>query len=476
MKSISLCDFFKFSDAEVDELLFDEEYIDIVDGESSKSYKILKNEKQLVGFLHGIIQHESRLIEISYKQGGVSWDRYTEFGLVNFDIKQMPNIERILNNCSNIIFAKKVFLNQYKENQYLNFSHCKFKEFTSFGKREINKKQSLLINNCTINKQLVFNGNIEFVDITHSDFLSRSVLSMLSVNCDSFQAIDSKLSCSIQNSDVKKINISNCEMINCNIINVATEKKLVISECTIASDSRLHFENYILDGYGKISFKEVKGKVVFFDTILHRTSFDFKSLKKQGYKCLEYISGGKIDHTETARSFNVLYNTARQNNDNEYYLEFEFLEKMHSLKAEKQTIVNNRKYLRFPKWLLSRLYQSSLAYFCYWKRILLTIALTILSFSLAYALNPNKILIDGKVKFDDTLINLLLAGKINAMSLLDILSSSVYFSLITFTNGGYGNISPIQNGYFKYFVAMEGLFGVILISFLTVSIVRRFAR
>ena len=98
-------------------------------------------------------------------------------------------------------------------------------------------------------------------------------------------------------------------------------------------------------------------------------------------------------------------------------------------------------------------------YFTNWSRVLISMGVVFLIFFGLYCAFPGHIVLDGK---NLTELNL---------SVGDHLRSIAYFSLITFTTIGYGDIHP--NGFLQIFAGIEGFIGIFLNSMFMVTLAKR---
>ena len=459
--------FLNLDSAAIDEHIKDENTISLKTGETSQQFEILRTEAQLIDFLKGGMKHESALMALSEKQGGVAMVPYSRSAIVTFPIKNAPEIENHLYKASNLIFLKSVFLNQFENKQYLDLASCHFKEFVALGKNGIRTEQQLHFSKCTFKHILALSGIIDFVSISHTKISGvQHGLSFNAKQCKKLQALNSDIYLCAQNCSISHIELSGCKLYRVYFSNVSTEHKLNISSCSLDSQSSLSFANFFLSGYGKISFKELEGKLSFSDSVFQNLDFDFPSLKGSNYKPMTVIQGGEENYICTAENFSALRKIAKQNDENEAVLTCEFKEKQLQLRAYLKRLNQNplKNLLRYPVWFGRKLYELLIGHFCYWRRILFSIVSVILVFALVYAFNSENILMGGKP------INC------GSDSWIDIALNSLYFSIITFTTIGYGDISPDSDSNLKFVAGIEGLIGVTLIAFLTATILRRYSK
>jgi len=112
----------------------------------------------------------------------------------------------------------------------------------------------------------------------------------------------------------------------------------------------------------------------------------------------------------------------------------------------------------FIDWALKR---NALGYLVQWQRILISGACVILGFALVYCLFETSALIH----YGDTM---------DERWRQNPLYNAMYFSIVTFTSLGFGDIQPL--GWFKMLAASEALVGIALMALFIVSWARRMAR
>lgn len=461
----------------------DQEVYEAIDGVKSLDLKIISKNSEKV-FSHEIIRTPAHFCDflntqikkkiafdnnVSLLQANTDIKEYYDKAIVNFEIKNLDFFYKYLSKFLlwNVIFIENVYVHTIDEGRFSRFSCCSFRKQLNFSLINNSIQYSAEISSCFINRVLIW-GNCSLIDISNSKI---NMISMSGDNCHKFRASNSILNFSLQNSHINVVDLTRCTIDKSILARIHSLEVLVISMCTIKKGSYLYFENCIQTKYGKISFEELSGSLKFSDTVFNELSFDFDSLKNNGYKAIEVISGGVIEHDLTADNYKMLYKVAKEKNDNEAYLYFENMEKVHRLKSKKIKALKENRYGYLPKWFGEKCYEFFLGHFCSWKRILALMSYVILTYALLYTLNFEEI-----KNLDSGVCSEILKNGCGLYDLALLFLRATYFSLITFTTVGYGDISPNDNSIISIFVGLEGLIGAILISFFTVSFVRRYAK
>lgn len=474
MDILTLDEFLSKSDQDVYEAIEGAESLDLkIKSENSEkvfSHEIIRTPAHFCDFLNEQIKKKMAFDKnVLLLQANTDLNEYYDKAIVNFEIKNLEFFYKYLSNFLlwNIVFIENVHLHPLDKGRFLRFSCCSFRKQLNYSLINNSYEYSTELSSCFVNRALIW-GNCSLIDISNSKI---NKISMAGEACNKFRASNSTLNFSLQNAYINVIDLTRCTIEKSILARIHSLEVLVISMCTIKKESYLYFENCIQTKYGKISFEELSGSLKFNDTVFNELSFDFDSLKANGYKAIEVISGGVIEHDLTAENYKILYKVAKDKNDNQAFLYFENMEKVHRLKSKKIKALKENRYGYLPKWFGAKCYELFLGHFCSWKRILASMLYVILTYALLYTLNFEEI-----KNLDSGVCSDILKNGCGLYDLALLFFRSIYFSLITFTTVGYGDISPNDNSIISIFVGLEGLIGAILISFFTVSFVRRYAK
>lgn len=115
-------------------------------------------------------------------------------------------------------------------------------------------------------------------------------------------------------------------------------------------------------------------------------------------------------------------------------------------------------------------------YYTSWERTLLSMVVVIVSFFLLYCVFPNLLMckdvqLNSKNLFT-TVFEMLENSNFDANFLISKFGNTLYFTIITFTTVGYGDIIPLN--WMKMAVSLESFLGVFFTSSFVVSLSRRF--
>ncbi len=470
MTVLTLDEFLGKSDQGIDEAIEGVKYLDLKSKNTEKvfSYEIIKTQAHFDVFLKRQMLKKSEFDKnVIALQAETFLDEYYDKAIVTVEIKYFKFFEVYLSQFElwNVVFVNNVHLDC--NGIYVRYTKCSFRGQVNLSAINNANQYAADFSSCFINRALIW-GNCKFINIKNSRIKK---LTMDSGTCKSFRATNSTIHFRLNSAHINEIDLSNCTIDNSTLSRLHALEVLIMSRCIVKKDSYLFFDNCIQTKYGKISFEELSGSLKFSDTVFNELSFDFESLKTNDYKSIEVISGGLIEHNLTADNYKTLYKIAKEKNDNEAYLYFEYMEKVHRLKSKKIKALKEERYEYLFKWFGAKCYEFFLGHFCSWKRVLATMSYVILSYSLLYTLY-----FDEFKNLDSGICSDILKNGCSLFDPVFLFLRAIYFSLITFTTVGYGDISPNDNSIISIFVGLEGLIGAILISFFTVTFVRRYAK
>ncbi len=204
----------------------------------------------------------------------------------------------------------------------------------------------------------------------------------------------------------------------------------------------------------EFSLQESLGKIMFDKTdIRQEFHLPIDALKKSQFEPLILRdSEGRTDIAGTEENFRLLQKIYRSTDA----LESELDSRYHFKRYENLRQNAHKPVRRFLRYFLLDLTSR---YFTDWARVLTSMAITFGLFFGVYCLFPDKIMLSGR-----SLAEL-------AMSPADFFRHIAYFSMITFTTIGYGDIHP--TGFVQILAGIEGFIGIFLNSVFVVTLAKR---
>jgi hypothetical protein len=126
--------------------------------------------------------------------------------------------------------------------------------------------------------------------------------------------------------------------------------------------------------------------------------------------------------------------------------------------------------------LLDYLIGITTKYYTSWERTLLTMGVIIVAFFMLYCCFPNLLVckdapMSSKNLFE-TVFEMFKNSNFDIHFLISKFGNTLYFTIITFTTVGYGDITPLN--WMKLIVSLESFLGVFYTSSLVVALSRRF--
>lgn len=375
-------------------------------------------------------------------------------------------------------FINMIFVNKFEfKHEEITIENCYFKETYISSKAYINNttftenvtienssylslkdtkvEGELFIRNFKEDNISFYNVELNNLNIEKIDFNSPLKMTGLKIsnnfkinNCTfnyciegSFTYLQEVNKLEISECNIKKINMKEviinftCDIYNCKFIEEAK-----FTSINITKKGAVYFKNTIFCELVVIDFNELKGKFY-----LYKTSFSDKCLLDYEKVQAEKYEAFKGESKLSKWTFYNASEIYKQNGKNEQYLDTYYMYKKYE-REEKQGI-------NILDWFV----EVTTKYFTSWKRTLLSIASVILIYFVIY------MICSGNLKYGSGYVN---------YTLWSTIGNSLYFSLITFTTIGYGDISPV--GFLKLVAASEGLLGIFLTSSLLVTLTRKY--
>lgn len=369
---------------------------------------------------------------------------------------------------NNAIFLEKFKIDSYFEPKldsyiYLNFNDCEFfqdVELLGGDYKRIKFNDSIVRKNFFIRfincEKLRVNNFIakENVVIENSEFVR------FNANASRFE----------ENLLFQEVNVVN----NFILDKVKGEKELCFIDCRFEGLSKLE-----LDISGELNFSQCsfyKKSEINFDDIsgkfsLYKTNFsdkcylEYELLQNKKYKPLIFEDNFK----KTKWNFLTVSDIYKSSGRTEQYLEtFYYFKKYERLERKSK----NRENLNFLEYLI----EIATKYYTSWERTLLTMGLIIMAFFLLYCFFPN-LLVCKDIQLSQRNLFVLVFDMYRDSSwdikfLISKLGNILYFTIITFTTVGYGDIIPVN--WMKLVVSLESFLGVFFTASFVVTLSRRF--
>jgi hypothetical protein len=435
----------EFSELYLANIIKDAEFITIKDN-GMKKYKVIDTEEKL-------LEYCSYGLDYPYNKIGI---------LVTFE-------------CNNIIatFNDTVFLKGFKVDSYSDLN--------------INNSVNLIFNNCVFFQDIeLLGGDYKRIKINNST-LKRNLFARF-ITCEKLRIDNSEIKedSVIEDSEFGKVyfNVSkfqgNMLFQEVNVLNdfifdkVNGSKDLCFIDCRFEGLSKLE-----LDVYGELNFTQCsfyKKSEINFDDVcgkfsLYKTNFsdkcylEYELLENKKYEPLIF----KDDYKKTKWNFLIVSDIYKSSGRVEQYLETFFYFKKYERLEKKSKNKSNFNLLYYLIGITTKYYTS-------WERILLSMGVIIGVFFLLYCCFPNLLICKDTQLVSKNLFILIFEmyknSTLDIYFLISKFGNVLYFTIITFTTVGYGDITPLS--WMKMAVGIESFLGIFFTSSFVVSLSRRF--
>lgn len=422
------------------------EFVSIVKDGNIKRYKIVDTEEELLKYSLNHINHVEKKLEV----------------LVTCECN---NISGIFHN---IIFLEKFKIDSYSEPKmenaiYLEFKDCEFFqdiELLGGDYRRIKINESILRRNLFmrfLNCEKLRSSNIiskDNVTIENSEF------GIFNVNTATFQ----------ENLIFQEVNIFNAFTLD----KVKVFKELGFIDCRFEGLSKLELDisgelNLTQCSFYKkseINFDEMNGKFSLYKTnFSDKCYLEYELLENKKYKPLIF----EDNYKKTKWNFLIVSDVYKSSGRTEQYLETLYYFKKYE-RLERRHI----KGYKFS--MLDYLIEISTKYYTSWKRTLLSMGVIIMAFFILYCSFPN-LLACGDIELSSknlfiTMFEMIKTSTFDFKFFISKIGNVLYFTIITFTTVGYGDITPLN--WMKLAVGLEAFLGVFFTSSFVVSLSKKF--
>lgn len=436
----------EFNELDKNAIIKDAEFVSIVKDGKQKRYVIVDTEEKLVKYS----SNNHHCVESSF---GI---------LVTFECN---NISGDFNNA---IFLERFKIDSYSDSNlysciYLNFNNCEFfhdVELLGGDYKRIKLNDSIIRKNLFVRfinceKLRVNNFTVrDNVVIENSDF------GMFSANTSKFE----------ENLLFQEVNVVN----NFILDKVKGYKELCFIDCRFEGLSKLELDisgelNFSQCSFYKkaeINFDEISGKFSLYKTnFSDKCYLEYELLQNKKYKPLIFEGNFK----KTKWSFLIVSDIYKSSGRTEQYLEtFYYFKKYERLEKKSK----NKGNFNFLEYLI----EVATKYYTSWERTLLTMGLIIMLFFLLYCFFPNLLVCkDIQLSSKSLFVAIFEMHKESTWDISFLISkfgNILYFTIITFTTVGYGDIIPVS--WMKLIVSLESFLGVFFTASFVVSLSRRF--
>jgi len=404
----------------------------------------------------------------------------TEEKLLEYSLNPMAYVEKqvgilVTCECNNIfaIFRDAIFLEKFKIDSY-----CEPK---------IEESVYLSFNNCHFFEDIELLGG-DYKRLKINDSVIRKSFFIRFINCEKAR-IDNVIfegNLIVENSDIGKLNVNTSKFDGdllfqeVNILNdfildkIKGNQNLIFIDCRFEGLSKLELEvNGELDfsqcsfyKNSEINFDEINGRISLYKTnFSDKCYLEYELLENKGYEPLIF----EDDLKKTKWNFLIVSSIYKSSGRTEQYLEtFYYFKKYERLERKSK----NKDNYNFLEYLI----EISTKYYTSWERTLLSMGLIIVAFFIIYCIFPNLLIYKDTVishqSLFKTIFEMCETSTFEINFLISKFGNALYFTIITFTTVGYGDIMPLN--WMKLVVSLESFLGVFFTASFVVTLSRRF--
>ena len=345
----------------------------------------------------------------------------------------------------------------------------------------------LSFNNCDFFQDIELLGG-DYKRIKINDSIIRKSLFMRFINCEKSRInnVIFKENLIVENSDIGKLNVntSNFEgdllFQEVNILNdfildkIKGNQNLIFIDCRFEGLSKLELEvNGELDfsqcsfyKNSEINFDDINGKFSLYKTnFSDKCYLEYELLENKKYEPLIFDN----DLKKTKWNFLIVSSIYKSSGRTEQYLETFYYFKKYERLERKSKNKDNYNFLEYLIEITTKYYTS-------WERTLLSMGLILVAFFIVYCIFPNLLIykdtiISSKSLFR-TIFEMCETSTLDINFLISKFGNALYFTIITFTTVGYGDIMPLN--WMKLVVSLESFLGVFFTASFVVTLSRRF--
>lgn len=410
------------------------------------TYKVVDTKEKLLDYL-------SRPVEYLEKKSGI---------VVTFECNNICGIFH------NTIFLEKFKIDSYAEPEledslYLSFTNCEFfndVELLGADYKRIKINESIIMKNIFVRFVSCEKSRINNVIFKEDIILENSEIGTLNINTSKIEG----------NLLFQKVNILNDFILD----KVKTQKDLDFIDCMFEGLSRLELDisgelNFLQSSFYKkseISFEQLEGKISMYKTnFSDKCYLEHELLENKKYEPLIFEDNLK----KTKWNFLTVSDVYKSSGRIDQYLETFYYFKKYERMERKSKNSRNFNLLYYFIGITTKYYTS-------WERTLLSMGVITTIFFLIYCSFPNLLLCNNMpLSSKNLFVSIFEMYKNSAFDvnfLVSKLGNVLYFTIITFTTVGYGDITPLN--WMKLAVSLESFLGVLYTASFVVTLSRRF--
>lgn len=436
----------EFNELNSKEITSETGIISVAKNDKILTYKVVDTKEKLFDYL-------ARPVEYLEKKAGI---------VVTFECNNICGIFH------NVIFLEKFKIDSYAEPKledslYLSFTNCEFfndVELLGADYKRIKINESIIMKNIFVRFISCEKSRINNVIFKEDIIMENSEIGTLNINTSKIEG----------NLLFQKVNILNDFILD----KVKTQKDLDFIDCMFEGLSRLELDisgelNFLQSSFYKkseISFEQLDGKISMYKTnFSDKCYLDHELLENKKYEPLIF----EDDLKKTKWNFLTVSDVYKSSGRIDQYLETFYYFKKYERMERKSKNSRNFNLLYYFIGITTKYYTS-------WERTLLSMGVITTIFFLIYCSFPNLLLCNNVPLSSKSLFisifEMYQNSAFDVNFLVSKLGNVLYFTIITFTTVGYGDITPLN--WMKMAVSLESFLGVLYTASFVVTLSRRF--
>lgn len=436
----------EFNELNSKEITSETRIISVAKNDKILTYKVVDTKEKLFDYL-------ARPVEYLEKKAGI---------VVTFECNNICGIFH------NVIFLEKFKIDSYAEPKledslYLSFTNCEFfndVELLGADYKRIKINESIIMKNIFVRFISCEKSRINNVIFKEDIIMENSEIGTLNINTSKIEG----------NLLFQKVNILNDFILD----KVKTQKDLDFIDCMFEGLSRLELDisgelNFLQSSFYKkseISFEQLDGKISMYKTnFSDKCYLDHELLENKKYEPLIF----EDDLKKTKWNFLTVSDVYKSSGRIDQYLETFYQFKRYERMERKSKNSRNFNLLYYFIGITTKYYTS-------WERTLLSMGVITTIFFLIYCSFPNLLLCNNMPLSSKSLFisifEMYQNSAFDVNFLVSKLGNVLYFTIITFTTVGYGDITPLN--WMKMAVSLESFLGVLYTASFVVTLSRRF--
>ncbi len=436
----------EFNELNSKEITSESGIISVAKNDKILTYKVVDTKEKLFDYL-------ARPVEYLEKKAGI---------VVTFECNNICGIFH------NVIFLEKFKIDSYAEPKledslYLSFTNCEFfndVELLGADYKRIKINESIIMKNIFVRFISCEKSRINNVIFKEDIIMENSEIGTLNINTSKIEG----------NLLFQKVNILNDFILD----KVKTQKDLDFIDCMFEGLSRLELDisgelNFLQSSFYKkseISFEQLDGKISMYKTnFSDKCYLDHELLENKKYEPLIF----EDDLKKTKWNFLTVSDVYKSSGRIDQYLETFYYFKKYERMERKSKNSRNFNLLYYFIGITTKYYTS-------WERTLLSMGVITTIFFLIYCSFPNLLLCNNMPLSSKSLFisifEMYQNSAFDVNFLVSKLGNVLYFTIITFTTVGYGDITPLN--WMKMAVSLESFLGVLYTASFVVTLSRRF--